>query len=269
MAQQAAHTQMYRSRDAQVAGVCAGIAERFDFDPIVVRILAILLAFVTFGLSLIVYVVLWVRMPLKPEPSAPYDVTPHSAESSVGGEVSFVDVTNFAFTKFDDAARIPLVVRLATAVILMLLFIVVSMNIAPMVPGTRWWQFWPIGVLIVGLFLIVVPVRNHYEAAWHSAGIVVTSLAAMMLPMSLGVMSWGTIPYAFGHAWPIVAAGLALITWGFLRASNAPMVIGALIIAVFCLSTLVVYSVPGDVSALFIHMPDGRSLRIAFAGWTF
>ncbi len=32
--------QLYRSRNALVGGVCAGIAERFDVDPLVVRILS-------------------------------------------------------------------------------------------------------------------------------------------------------------------------------------------------------------------------------------
>lgn len=265
MAQSVAHTQVYRSRDAYVAGVCAGIAERFNLDPIVVRILAVFIAVLTLGLGIVAYLVLWARLPIEPEPTVPYDVTPHSAESNSSGEVSFVDVSSYAFHRGDNAAGIPIVPRLATAVTLMLLFLLVSMNIAPMVPGTQWWQFWPIGSLIVGLFLIIVPVRGRYEAAWHSAGIIVMSLSAMMLPMSLGIMSWGTIPHAFWNAWPIVVVGVALIIWGLSRDDNAPMIIGALVIAVFCLATLIVYSVPGDITALFVHMPDGRSLRIAVA----
>ena len=47
MSQQMTYAQVYRSHDACVGGVCAGIAERYDFDPIVMRILAILLIAVT------------------------------------------------------------------------------------------------------------------------------------------------------------------------------------------------------------------------------
>ena len=36
--------QLYRSRNALVGGVCAGIAERFDVDPLVVRILFLIVA---------------------------------------------------------------------------------------------------------------------------------------------------------------------------------------------------------------------------------
>lgn len=263
MAQLATHTQLYRSRDSYVAGVCAGIAERLDFDPIVVRILAILLTIVTFGLAAIVYIALWAKLPLEPEPSAPYDVTPQQAASTTIGEVDFIDVTNFGLSKSGDSTGIPIVPRLVTAVVLMLLFLVVAMNVAPMVAGTHWWQFWPLALLITGLFLIVVPVLNRYEAAWHSLGIAVTSVSAMMLPMSLEVVSWDTIPYAFEHLWVLVIVAAVLFAFGFMRDSGPLMVAGALLFAIFCLVTLFAYAVPGDINALFVHMPDGRSLRIA------
>ena len=38
--------QLYRSRNALVGGVCAGIAERFDVDPLVVRILFLTLSLI-------------------------------------------------------------------------------------------------------------------------------------------------------------------------------------------------------------------------------
>lgn len=265
MSQQMTYAQVYRSHDACVGGVCAGIAERYDFDPIVMRILAILLIAVTFGIGALVYIVLWMRLPVKPEPAAPYDVTPQGTDSLAGCAEGFDDVEG-ALAKEGDRSEIPLVPRLATAVVLMLLFLFVSMNVAPMVPGTRWWQFWPLGLLIAGLFLMVVPVRNRYEVAWHAAGIVVTSVSAMMLPMGLGVVSWSSIPYAFEHLWVIVAMGVALAAFGFVRGVNAFVIVGALVIAAFCLSVLIVYSVPGDINALFVHMPDGRSLRIAMSG---
>ena len=63
VAQQVAERQLYRSRDAHLAGVCAGIAEYCDFDPIVIRILAVLLTLSTFGLAAIVYLILWAYLP--------------------------------------------------------------------------------------------------------------------------------------------------------------------------------------------------------------
>ncbi len=56
----------YRSRDEKMLfGVCGGIAERLDMDPTIVRAL-FALAFLSYGFSLVIYVVLAVILPKKP-----------------------------------------------------------------------------------------------------------------------------------------------------------------------------------------------------------
>jgi phage shock protein PspC (stress-responsive transcriptional regulator) len=55
---------LVRSSRKVIAGVCGGIAEYLDWDPVWVRILFILLSVATAVLTgVIVYVVLWVAMP--------------------------------------------------------------------------------------------------------------------------------------------------------------------------------------------------------------
>lgn len=54
---------LYRSDDGVIAGVCAGIAEYCDIDPVIVRILAVLLSISSFGVVVLVYVLLWLVMP--------------------------------------------------------------------------------------------------------------------------------------------------------------------------------------------------------------
>ena len=54
---------LYRSDDGIIAGVCAGIAEYCDIDPVIVRILAVLLSISSFGAVVLVYVLLWLVMP--------------------------------------------------------------------------------------------------------------------------------------------------------------------------------------------------------------
>lgn len=55
-----------RSNDRILGGVCAGIAEYFDWDPTVVRIVYGLLTFCTAFSGIIVYILLWIVMPPKP-----------------------------------------------------------------------------------------------------------------------------------------------------------------------------------------------------------
>jgi len=54
--------QLTRSEtDKRVAGVCGGIAEYFDLDPILIRVGFVAAAVMGFGL--ILYVVLWIVLP--------------------------------------------------------------------------------------------------------------------------------------------------------------------------------------------------------------
>jgi len=61
---------LYRSRkDCVIAGICGGIAEYFDIDPILVRIIAVLTIFLN-GIGLIAYIIAWIFIPQNPEPVA-------------------------------------------------------------------------------------------------------------------------------------------------------------------------------------------------------
>ena len=58
---------LYRSRDDQmIAGVCAGLAEYLDVDPVLVR-LAMVLFTLAGGSGVIIYLIAWIIMPERPE----------------------------------------------------------------------------------------------------------------------------------------------------------------------------------------------------------
>jgi phage shock protein C len=62
---------LYRSRDDQmIAGVCAGLAEYLDVDPVLVR-LAMVLFTLAGGSGIIIYIIAWIIMPERPDESAP------------------------------------------------------------------------------------------------------------------------------------------------------------------------------------------------------
>lgn len=61
------HPRLYRSRnDRYVAGVCGGLAQTYGWDPAIVRIIALLLV-LSAGSGLLVYLVLWLVIPLEGE----------------------------------------------------------------------------------------------------------------------------------------------------------------------------------------------------------
>ena len=53
--------------DKKLAGVCGGIAEYFDVDPLLVRI-AFIILFLGGGSGLLVYILLWLLAPKSPMP---------------------------------------------------------------------------------------------------------------------------------------------------------------------------------------------------------
>jgi phage shock protein C len=61
---------LYRSRnDRVVAGVCAGLGHYFNLDPVLIRVIAVVLGFMSFGTVLLLYLVLALIIPLEPETS--------------------------------------------------------------------------------------------------------------------------------------------------------------------------------------------------------
>jgi phage shock protein C len=61
---------LYRSKnDRWLAGVCGGLAEYFNIDAILVRVLFILFGFAIGG-SILIYIILWIVIPEAPDGSA-------------------------------------------------------------------------------------------------------------------------------------------------------------------------------------------------------
>src|SRR5882672_5095534 len=51
--------------DRKIAGVCAGFAEYFDLDPVLVRLVWLIVAIMT-GVGFVGYLVAWIVMPEEP-----------------------------------------------------------------------------------------------------------------------------------------------------------------------------------------------------------
>lgn len=56
---------LYRStKDKILGGVCGGVAEYFDVDPTIVRLIWILLT-LAWGAGLLLYIIAWIIVPVK------------------------------------------------------------------------------------------------------------------------------------------------------------------------------------------------------------
>jgi phage shock protein C len=60
---------LYRSRrDRKLAGVCGGLADYLEVDPVIPRLMWVIFAFAA-GIGLLAYVVCWLVIPQAPEGS--------------------------------------------------------------------------------------------------------------------------------------------------------------------------------------------------------
>lgn len=58
-------TKLYRDTENGIlGGVCAGMGRYFKIDPVILRLLFVILTFITFGI--IIYVILWIVLPPSP-----------------------------------------------------------------------------------------------------------------------------------------------------------------------------------------------------------
>jgi phage shock protein C len=62
------YKRLWRSRtERKIAGICGGLGEYFHVDPFWVRLIFVLF-FLAGGAALIVYIVMWLIVPLEPIP---------------------------------------------------------------------------------------------------------------------------------------------------------------------------------------------------------
>ena len=61
------YRRLYRSsRDCMLGGVAGGLAEYFNVDPTIMRLLFVLLALVSGGTAVLLYLILWIIVPGNP-----------------------------------------------------------------------------------------------------------------------------------------------------------------------------------------------------------
>lgn len=86
---------LYRSRkDTKIAGICGGIAEYFNVDSTIIRLLAVLTIFFGGG-GIIAYVIGWIIIPLEPavedqnssDKKTKDDISRNQEETTVDAEI--------------------------------------------------------------------------------------------------------------------------------------------------------------------------------------
>jgi phage shock protein C len=132
---------LYRSRqDKVIAGVCGGIAEYFNMDPVWIRLVAVLLV-LAHGIGILVYIVAWILVPKNP----------YQKEGKKTKSEKIAD-------KIIDTDKTHKEVRKGNAAVIFGI-ILVFLGIAFLMDNLfDWFNFnyvWPLAIITIGLYILM------------------------------------------------------------------------------------------------------------------
>jgi phage shock protein PspC (stress-responsive transcriptional regulator) len=153
---------LYKSEtDSMVAGVCGGLAEYLDVDPVLVRLAFVLLIFAG-GIGVIAYIALWIIMPKEERVGAPTEEVIRENVEDIGDRARELgeDVRS-AFEGESAGAtevrrprrRQPSYVVGGVLIIIGLIFLMDTLHIFP-----SWWtigRLWPLVIVFIGIALLL------------------------------------------------------------------------------------------------------------------
>lgn len=144
---------LYRSvRDKMLGGVAGGLAEYFDIDPTIVRVLFVI-SLLFGGAGVIAYIILWIIVPEEPievqyrktyPPSEPKQEEQSSTEKNINdAEMAYQTARQAQRHKRNSFAGVILIV---------LGFIFLADNF---IPRFHFGDYWPLLLVLIGIVLLI------------------------------------------------------------------------------------------------------------------
>ena len=157
---------LYRSRiDKKIGGVCGGLADYFDIDPAIVRVIAVVLGLLN-GIGIIAYIVALIAIPYDPEQrpgfargaassSSPQEPTPSSSAAETAAPQGGTSRRGIVWV-----AESNLIVG-AVLVSAGLLFLLLNTGVLDwsLFHFWRWRVLWPIVLIGLGIYMLSAPLR--------------------------------------------------------------------------------------------------------------
>ena len=152
---------LYRSAKSKVfGGVAGGIAEYFDIDPIIIRLLFVIIAFAGGG-GAIVYLILWIALPL--EPITPFTMNMGQSESSDAGNSGGQSSTDFSTGASNPFTTIPAKPENRNSLIggILLISLGVIFLANRLIPNIDFGDLWPLLLVVIGGVLIATSMAER------------------------------------------------------------------------------------------------------------
>ena len=188
--------------NAILGGVCAGIAAYWGINPLWVRLLFIFSPFITFGTSLLIYIVLWISMPEAQTAAEKLQMR--------GEEVTLDSLKNFSFTD-NKKTQVKNTFIKVSQVFVSLMLIMITFGLLVAVP--------------VGLFagVSVISWMDGFSAQPWALGLLISALVGGAAVVTLfGVLT------------------ASAIKWKFTRTALTAVVIST-VIGAFCISSSAIF----------------------------
>lgn len=135
--------ELYRSKNNRIlGGVCGGIGEYFEIDPVIIRIIFVILATLG-GLGIVIYLILWILVP---------DKNGRSVAENIAEEIKNED-SNYEYARDVSQSK--------KAFGLILVVFGVYLCAKRLLPDLALDQYlWPVIIMMVGLFIVLKSARN-------------------------------------------------------------------------------------------------------------
>ena len=214
---------LYRSRsDRMIAGVCGGIADYFEVDSTLVRLIAVLLLVVGNGVTFIVYIIMAIVVPEEPlgvmaappvpsrsQPQAPYTESSQAAEPTPQPPVTPTTpwVPPVSETKHHRRGGI--------GVGFFLIALGVAFLAAQFIPGIAWWNLWPLVIVAAGIVQCFTPGGEGWSVYRFFDGLGTVVVGIVLLGNMTGYIAWN-FWWILLTLWPVllIAAGFSILGKG-------------------------------------------------------
>ena len=148
---------LYRSTtDKMLGGVAGGLADYFDIDSTLIRVLFIVIVFLGGG-GIVAYIILWIVVPQKPYeiPKGPFNQSP--SDSGVNSEKGSTESNSDTFSLANGTVTGSMTQTNGKQLWIALILIVIGglLLLDNVLPGIGFNHYWPVILIAIGVGLLI------------------------------------------------------------------------------------------------------------------
>jgi phage shock protein C len=146
---------LYRSRkDYMIGGVCGGIAEYFEIDSTLVRLLAVLVVLLG-GAGIVAYIIAWIVIPKNPEQISDEDFEKREniKEKVKKGAKDVIEEVKEHFESEEPSYKSEKNRRILGGIIVIAIGLIFLLN--GFFPWVGWNKLWPLILIAAGLIIMI------------------------------------------------------------------------------------------------------------------